>query len=361
MYTIVDLCSPACMNRPTKQPFAPVLVALIAVLALIGGCSDDPVDEPLPPADGPRELATPTALADSTLAAYDARTDRAYVAVDDTLYLLDYAGAAPAELFRAEGRIAALASSEHGLLVLAAIGEEQSVLEILEHSGERRERVEMPMPPDAGPVARWLTADTVVVVGQGEVNAWTVHLPSGEVSSSSIYFFVYQALGSGMWEQSLYLPSAYPGEVVESRLAEDGSLAEVRRVMVNDWLHDVAMLDGSHALVAGHLEGVGVVELVEPDGPGSAPYQLISPMLWAYSMVGDGYAYSVANNAIACIDVATLTSHETLVPGLEERGFGNQTVPFGERVPGRVLLHQPGVGVVEFDCTAPATGTRAHE
>ena len=342
---------------------------LLALAAATGCAADDGSDGNVgtdPPGDrAMREPAAPVALEGSSHAAYEATLDRLYVAVGPVLHQVQLPDGEPADFFAAEGPIVALDVSGQGVVLLSELDEARGRLTRIAHGGNVELELEIAMTsPGAGfaadPVFRRVGAETVVIVnGLGNPGAQTivVNLSSKEIESSdsAVYAFLYQDPGIGVRDGRLFVPSAYPGEVIEVGVAADRGLHEIRRVNVNeDWLHDVAMLGENRALVAGHLAGIGVVELVDTPGFDGAPYTPLSDVLWAYSFVGEDHAYSASNASVVCIDTGDLGTWTLDVPGFDapEPGSQNATAPVGERAPGRVLVHQPGAGIVEVDCGA---------
>ncbi len=330
--------------------------------------SDDPADDPGDDPSDPslREPAAPIDIEGDSLAGYDPMLDRVYVAVGPIIEAIDLAQGERAEFFTADADILALDVSREGVAVLSALEGDRARLRRLDHDGEVELELDLPIATSSSwhPIVRQLSAETAVVLtGTGSpgvqasgLQSTVVDMSSQETMSSAeaIYTFLYQQPGIGVLGGRLFVPSAYPGEIAEASVAP-GGIDELRRIHVNeDWLHDVAMLGEDRALVAGHIEGVGVVDLIGTTGFEGAPYTPISDLKWAYSIVAAEHAYSTAGDSVLCIDTADLTHWSMTSPGFApaKPGEGNATAPLGERAPGRVLVHQAGTGIVEIDCEA---------
>jgi hypothetical protein len=326
--------------------------------AVESGLENGDNDGDSPPDDRP--LTDPIGLTDTTLAAYDHVLDRAYVTSGPRLRALALAGGQPFDLFEAGGVIVALTATPHGVSLVATLADQRAQLVQVTHEGAVELDLELSMAePGPGfaalPIIRVMDSGTLVVLdglGNAGVHAIVVDAPSAEARpSNAVYTFIYQDPGVAVRGETLYLPSAYPGEVVQASVNSTGVLDETRRIEVTqDWLHDVALLGEDRAVVAGHLAGVGVIELNDSSEP--ARYTPISDLLWAYSLVGDDHVYSAANASLICVDARSFVAWTLTIPGFSESPIHNTTVPIGERAPGRVLVHQPGAGLVELDCAA---------
>lgn len=345
-------------------PAVALCVALAAGCDASRGDADDNGSDPAGSKEdrADRLPAAPIDVADGSIAAYEAGRDRVYVASDDVVERIELPDGAPTAHFAAGGPILALAVTERELLVLAALDGDEVRLSRIGHDGGVGDEITFAMTlptPQPHPMVRSIDPDTVLVVSDRGESAVVVELGTGEAHASepAVWMFVYQEPGVGVVDGRAFLPSAYPGEVVETAPSRDDGLVEVRRIQVSDdWLHDVAMIDADRALVAGHLRGIGVVEMVETGPFEGAPYVPISDLLWAYSLVGDGLAYSAAGASVVCIALDDLTSWTLEVAELDAAspGESNRTAPLGERAPGRALIHQSGTAIVEIDCDAAA-------
>ncbi|MDD9935122.1 MAG: hypothetical protein OXT09_16035 [Myxococcales bacterium] len=313
---------------------------------------------PMPTSDD-RALSPPVVVAASTGAAYDPVSDRAYLVAGETVRLVDFADdGAVSDFFRPPGEVVAIDADAVGVLVLSHAEMDVLQLDRLDHGGAVLYSVAVPRQAGELTRVRLLNVDTALVYGvhgSGTGSQVVVGMASGQVVDANLYSFVYAPAGLGLIDEGIWFPSAYPGEVAQARVDETGALVEQHRFAVGeDWLHDVQPLDTSTALVAGHLRGLGAVML--DAATSEVPYEPLWERLWAYSLVGERHAYSATGSFLLCIDPATLTTHELEVPGFEDAPSMRNTTPIGERAPGRVLLHQPGTGLVELDCEA-ATAT----
>lgn len=192
--------------------------------------------------------------------------------------------------------------------------------------------------------------DLIALVSSGNLVA--VQVSTGKVVRLNIFHFmrVYAPIGLDIRGDQLFLPSAYPGEIIILNVKDIDNITIQRRVPVrHSWLHEVKLINEERALVSGHAGGgVGIVNLA------TEKYTHISEQEWSYVYIEDKVAFAIAGKSLQKIDLESLLVETSTLPNdllKEDEQFGHLTRILGTNNSGKliILIKNKGIGLINLD------------